>query len=427
VCLREGLDDRRFLEKHARGLESLTEAAGAWPAPRAAELCGVDPGLLEQVPRELARRRQVFFRVGWGLERNRNGTDAVRAVFMLRALLGRFDGPACGVALSTSQGYRMDFSKAEAAHLRVKPSRQLNMSQLARVLDETKDPPVKLLYVYNCNPVATAPNQTRLARALGRESLFTVVHEQVLTDTCAFADLVLPATTFLEHKELCRSYGGYALQWTDALVKPRGEARPNHAVFAALAKALGLDEPELRASEEDIARAALAGTRGVETTLEDLREKSYIPVKPLTQFVDVFPSRGHVDLAGAAPPRYRPAPAGAELPLVLVSPASDRAITSTLFEGLTPGTARLSISPADAAARGVRSGDLVRARNEFGEVVAELEVDEDLRPGVASLPKGLWRRATKNGSTANALAPDHVDELGGGACYNDARVEVTRA
>jgi anaerobic selenocysteine-containing dehydrogenase len=417
VAHEENLVDRPFVAAHTKNFDALLSACPS--AAEAAALCGVDVDALRALPRAMAGGRRPFFRVGWGLERNRNGTDAVRAVLALRAVLGRFGARGSGVALGTSPGYRMNRAAAQAPHLRKGTPRTINMSEIARVLEETSGPPIRGLYVYNCNPVATAPDQARLVRALGRDSLFTVVHEQLWTDTCDGADLVLPATTFLEHAELSRSYGGYALQWADPVLPPAGEARSNHAVFSALAAALGFTEPEFRATEEDVAR-----------TLVDVdrlrRERIQEPPRPL-QFVDAFPQRGHVELAGPpGPPLYRPPPVDVELPLTLISPASGKAVSSQLFEGSPAGSAVVELGPADAAARGLRSGDRVRLRNSIGEVVAVLSVTPEVPPGVASLAKGLWRRHTLNGWTSNALVPGHVDALGGGACYNDARVEITR-
>jgi anaerobic selenocysteine-containing dehydrogenase len=412
----EGLVDRAFVEKHARGYDALIAAA---PRPEeAAALTGVPAEAIRAVPRAMARAKAAYVRVGWGLERNRNGTDSVRAVLSLRAVLGRFGAPGAGVALSTTAGYGLDRKPAEAPQLRRRPSRTINMSELGKVLEEARDPEIRALFVYNCNPVATAPNQARVVRALGRESLFTVVHEQVWTDTCDHADVVLPATTFLEHADLCRSYGGYALQWSEPVIRPVGEARTNHELFSGLARRLGFDEPEFRAGEEEIARSVVRD-------FDRLKELRFVPIPAPALFRDRFPSRGYVDFA--PPPAYRPPPVDAELPLVLISPASEKAITSQFFEQEPEGSARVFVAPAEAERRGLREGDRVRLRNSFGRAEAILSVSADVAPGVASLAKGLWRRTTLNGWTANALAPDHVDAQGGGACYNDARVEIEKA
>ncbi len=415
----EGLIDRAFVAKQTRGWEELLQAAPS--VEEAAKISGVSVEAIRALPRALGRAKAPFFRVGWGLERNRNGTDAVRAVLSLRAVLGRFGTRGGGVTISTSDGYGLDRKAAQGKQLRKRPSRTINMSELGRALEETRDPAIGAVYVYNSNPVATAPHQSRVVRALSRESLFVAVHEQVWTDTCDLADVVLPATTFLEHTDLCRSYGGYALQWSAPVIDPVGEARPNHATFAALARAMGFDEPEFREDEEAIARSIVKD-------LDRLKRDLILPIPQPVPFADTFPSRGYVDLAAPpGAPRYRPPVADGDLPLILITPASDKAITSQLFEGMPEQSAKVAVARAEAEKRGLRDGDIVRLRNSLGEVRATLAVSDEVPPGVASMPKGLWRRATRNGWTANALAPDHVDAQGGGACYNDARIEIERA
>lgn len=427
VAFQENLLDSAFLQKYARGLDSLQKAAAEWTPERAAEAAGIDASLITTIPRVIAKARAPFFRVGWGPERNRNGVDSIRAIVLLRCLFGRFNKKGAGLALSTSRGYRMALDNVEGTHLRAKPARTLNMSRLGEILEETRNPPVRALFIYNCNPVATVPNQNRVERALAREDLFTVCHEQVFTDSCAWADIVLPATTFLEHRELSRSYGGYALQYAEAVIPPRGEAISNHELFSRLARAMNYTEKEFKDSEIDVARQVAASPRDQKIQFEELREKAYIPIDARKPFVNVFPSRGWIDFAGAAPPRYRPVPADSARPLALISPATDKAISSTLYEQLDGARGVLMISPADAAARKLKTGDRARVFNSFGEVIIGVSVREEMREGVVSIPKGYWKRATHNGQTACALAPDHVDEIGGGACYNDARVDVEAA
>ena len=415
IAHEEGLIDRPFVDKWTRGADRLI--ASACTPEDAAPLSGVQAKDLRTVVRAFGRASAPFLRVGWGLERNRNGTDGVRAALAFRAVMGRFGRRGSGVLISTSGGYRMDRSPAQAPQLRRTPSRTINMSRLGQALEETTDPPIRALYVYNSNPVATAPNQARVVRALGRESLFVAVHEQIWTDTCALADLVLPATTFLEHTEMCRSYSGYALQWSDPVIDAPGEARPNHWVFSEIARAMGFDDAELKIDEINLARSIVKDVDG-------LRESRYRPVPKPVPFVDAFPSRGYVDLTVL--PTYRPPTVDTDLPLILITPASEKAITSQLFEQSAEGSARVLIAPEEADQRSLRDGDRVRVRNSFGQVVATLGVSDELPVGVASMPKGLWRKSPHNRWTANALTPDHVDAQGGGACYNDARVEIER-
>ncbi len=415
----ENLIDRAFVDRWTRGSDQLIGATCS--ADEAASVSGVSAENIRAVARALARSTAPFFRVGWGVERNRNGTDAVRAVLSFRAVLGRFSRRGSGIVISTSGGYDLDRKPAQAPHLRRNEARTINMSRIGQALEETQDPPINALYVYNSNPAATAPNQARVIRALGRESLFVAVHEQVWTDTCAMADIVLPATTFVEHKELCRSYGGYALQWNEPVIARCGESRSNHWVFSELARAMGFDDPELRVDEEAIAGSMVKDIDG-------LKESRYRALPRPIPFIDAFPSRGFVNLAAPpGPPLYRPPTVDDHLPLILISPASGNSITSQLFELEPKESARVTIGRIDAEKRGLHEGDRVRVWNSFGEVLATLTVSDALRPGVASMAKGLWRRSTFNQWTANALAPDHVDALGGGACYNDARVDIEKA
>jgi anaerobic selenocysteine-containing dehydrogenase len=422
VAFEEGLADLPFLERWVPDAAQYRAAVFERTLSEAAALCSVPDGDIVRAARLYAQVRPAMLRCGWGVERTRNGTDSIRAILALPAIFGQFGRRGAGWALSTSGGYGVDprrWQKVDGAPA----TRTVNMSRLGLLLEELDDPPIRSLYVYDCNPVATAPDQARVLRQLAREDLFVVVHEQVHTDTVDYADVILPATTFLEHRELVRSYGGYLVQWSEPAIPPVGESRSNHAVIRALAVALGVGhEPAFDVDEVELARQMADIARVPWDTLQrDLVVKLPSPV----QLVDRVPSRP-ISLVGAlGAPRYRPPPVDAELPLIVVSPSSTRAISSTGFETLPPGTATVAIHPVDAAARGISAGDEVRVYNSQGEVILLAALDEAQRPGVVTIPKGLWCEGTRNGRTSNALVPAHTDELGGGACYNDARVEIT--
>jgi anaerobic selenocysteine-containing dehydrogenase len=306
------------------------------------------------------------------------------------------------------------------------------MNQLGRALTEFSDPPVSVLFVYNCNPLATAPDQNRVRRGLLRDDLFTIVHEQVLTDTAGYADLVLPATTFLEQYDVARGYGAYHLHLVQPAIAACGEARPNQELFRELGARLGL-------AAADAALGEVGGLMDAATRMPDRVAAGLLHGEPVdapaggrpVQFVDVTPAtadgRVHLYPAQLAPDgvpyAYRPDPATAEFPLCLISPASEHTISSTLAE-FRPGIARVKIHPSDAAARHIEEGDSVRIFNTLGEVHCEALVTPEVPPGTLSLPKGLWARSTFNGATANALVPDTLTDIAGGACFNDARVEV---
>lgn len=413
VAIVEGLSDEAFLSAHCEGWEALRAEALAWSPARAASLAGVEGREIERLARRYAEASPAIIRCGWGLERTRNGSEAVRAVLMLPAVFGKFGLRGGGYVLSTSSGYRMDSSRWQGSSA----ARGVNLSQLGVELETRRDPPIRACWVYNCNPVATVPDQARVVAELSRPDRFVVVHEQVWTDTCDLADVVLPATTFLEHKELSRAYSGFVLQWAEPVIPPVGESRPNHQVFQELGRRLGVEDP---ISEDELAAQILA-THPDGLSFKELKEKRAIALPRPIQMVEVRPE-GPIQLAPA--PRYLPPPADPELPLILISPATSKAISSTLYETATE--VPLDLHPDDARARGIVDGDLVSMSNSRGEVITRARLSAELRPGVCALPKGLWRRATKNGWTSNVLIPAHVDARGGGACYNDARVEVRK-
>jgi len=308
------------------------------------------------------------------------------------------------------------------------------MNHLGRALTEYDDPPVDVLFVYNCNPAATVPDQRRVVRGLEREDLFTVVFEQVMTDTALYADVVLPATTFLEGYDFAKGYGPISLELAKPVIDAVGESRPNADVFGELCTRLGLLKDNEPTGELDVMIKILNEMPG--HVGADLRE-GMRPTPPFgaapIQFVDVFPNTPDrkaqlfsAALDASAPMglyRFQPDPATDRYPLALISPASDRTISSTLGELPRPDV-QLLMHPDDAAARGLEDGDLVRIFNDLGEVHCKLDVTDEVRPGVVSLPKGLWRRSTRNNMTGTALVPDTLTDLGGGACFNDARVQV---
>ncbi len=425
-----GLADLAFLAQHARGVEAFRARAAEWPIPRAAAEAGIDPAHLEQFARLYAERTPAVIRCGWGIERNRNGGSAVMAVLALPAVAGKFGVRGGGYTMSNSASWGL--KAAMWIDAPEPPTRLVNMNQLGRALTEFDDPPVRVLFVYNCNPAVTMPDQNRVLQGLAREDLFTVVFDQVLTDTARYADVILPATTFLEHYDIAKAYGPVSLQLVRPVIDAVGEARPNGEVFSEIARRLGL-APDGEADTETLLRVTARFPEAVRTALLErgIADPPYdgAPV----QFGNVFPQTpdGKVHLypealAAETPGglyTYRPDPGTSEYPLALVSPATSRTISSTLGE-LRDEPARLEIHPADAEARHISDGDEVRVFNALGEVHCPATINPRLRPGVVCLPKGLWRKHTLNGQTATALVPDTLTDLGGGACFNDARVQV---
>jgi anaerobic selenocysteine-containing dehydrogenase len=432
-----GHADLGFLQRHTTGSEELRRRAEPWTFERAAEAAGVEPASLEMLAQWYAASSPAVIRCGWGAERNRNGGSAIAALLCLPAVGGKFGVRGGGYTMSNSGAWKLA-SLAAAAEPEA-GTRRLNMNRLGEALLEWSDPPVELLFVYNCNPLATLPNQERVRRGLERKDLFTVVFDQVLTDTALYADVLLPATTFLERTELSRGYGAMVLQKASAAIEPVGEARSNHEVFAELCRRTGLSRAGDPETSDEILAAIFQSDPGgsalertVGATGAAWPDFGPHPVA----FVDVFPRTADQKIHLVPPELDREAPAGlygfqpettdSRYPLVLISPATDKTISSTLGE-LDRTPASIALHPADASAREITDGDSVRVWNDLGEVRCRARLDAEIRAGVVFLPKGLWSHHTENGRTANALVPDRLTDLGGGACFNDARVEVQRA
>ena len=425
----KGRADEAFLRDRTTGAAELRNAAAAWSLERAASEAQIDVTALSVLAGWYGTISPAVIRCGWGQERNRNGGGATMAILALPAIAGKFGVRGGGYTMSNSGAYGI---QAETLiNVPAPPVRIVNMNLLGRTLLEAT-PPVDVLFVYNCNPLATVPDQNRVREGLMREDLFTVVHEQLMTDSAKFADVVLPATTFLEQYDVARGYGSYSLQLVQPVIAPVGEARSNHDVFTALAARLGLDGNDDELGEPGALMDLTSrlpqqhASAVLDRTAVDLPGGGH-PV----QFVDVQPKtadgRAHLypdDLPSRAGLySYEADPATDEHPLTLISPASAHTVSSTLGE-LRPGIANLKIHPADAHPRNVADGDPVRIFNTLGEVHCSAKVTPEVPAGTVALPKGLWAKSTFNGATANALVPDTLTDIAGGACFNDARVQV---
>ncbi len=432
-----GHADRAFLDAHTTGAAELERRSAAWSLEAAAAEAGLEARQLERFVELYVNAAPAVVRVGWGVERNRNGGSAAAAIMALPAVAGKFGVRGGGYTMSNGDA-RWSMSSETAIAEPPTASRMINMSELATALRTVRDPAIECLFVYNCNPVATCPDQRGVIEQLSREDLFVVVHEQVMTDTARLADVVLPATAFLEHREVRRGYGTMRLFDSPAVATPVGESRSNNQLFGALLERLGLVRPGDAMTDDALVAATFAASpHGA--ALRDQLARDQVCVPPdgsnLVPFVDVFPGtpdrKIHLvpEALDREAPRglytYLPDPGSEAYPLALISPALATQISS-MFGQLRKAPAELELSPGDAAARGLRTGDRVRVWNALGEVECLARVSRTVRDGVCVLAKGLWRRHTANGLTANALIPAGLADLGGQAAYNDARVQVAR-
>jgi anaerobic selenocysteine-containing dehydrogenase len=439
VLAREGLADERFLAREAVGWPELRALALAECAPaQVSERVGLPPAAIEELARTLARARAPFLRLGGGPCRYGNGAMTVRSVVALAAVLGVHDRPGGGCLLSTGAGLAFDAAPLLREDLQPGPARSVNMVELGRVLNELRGPPVRAMYVWCSNPAAVAPDQNAVLRGLSRPDLFLAVHERFMTDTARYADVVLPATTSLEHADLYRSYGHYAVQRVRPAIPPLAEARPNWEVFRALAAAMGYQEPLFRMTADEAIDLLVAGMSGAWLKDQDrarLAEGRAVELAPPPGPRWATPS-GKVELLNpreAAPlPRLAPAHSDAEpLPLRLVTAPALHTLNSTFQERPElrerAGGMQLKLAPAEAAARGLADGQRVEAFNERGLAVFLLRVTGAVPPGVAVAEGVFWLAHAPGDRNVNALTSQRLTDQAGGSTFYDNRVEVRAA
>lgn len=452
TLIQEDLLDHDYIARYTTGFAQLAQKAAQWPAERAAAVTGIEAQEIRRFARLWHSSRPAVLRVGYGLQRHTNGGSIVRAICMLPALTGHWRDRGGGFLLSNSGSYGFDDAALERPDLLPHPlPREINMIELGRALTEVNDPPVKALFVYNSNPAAVTPNQSRVLEGLSREDLFTVVHEQLFTDTCQWADLILPATTQLEHLELMNSYWHLFVQLNEPAIAPVGESIPNTELFRRLAAAMGLHDPCFQDSDEELIRQALAGSPYLEgITLERLQKEQLIKVNRAPA---PFASGGFKTASGKAE-FYSPALAAAghdpvieyvppaesvdgspelaaRYPISLITPAAHHFLNSTfassgrLMKG--EGAPTIYLNPQDAKSRQVSSGEWVRVFNDRGSVRLQVQVGDWSLPGVAVSPSIWWSRFMPDGVGINVLTSDRPADLGGGATFHTNLVQVERA
>ena len=437
---RSGGLDHDFIERHVLGFGPFMEAARNYPPERAAEICGVELDAIRALARWYQEASPAVIAWGNGLERNQNGGSGLRAIAALPALAGKFGVAGGGLVGGAGHAFPKTPECLTRPDLAPASTRTLNILDVSRlILDEDLHPPIKALFIYNHNPLIVHPGQNLMRQALSRDDVFAVGIEVAMTDTMAFADVILPACTHFEHPDLYAAYGQQYLQRAAAVIAPVGESLPNTEIFRRLAAKFGFSDPAFTASDTELMDAALSaddprmqGYRPSAIPLDRALKMEYGGAEPIL-FATVWPQTpsGRIELQsetlgkryGATLPAYRALVS--RYPLTLITPASDKRITST-FGGLAASrsTPVLEMHPQDAAQRGLVDGQSVRVWNDAGEVVLPLRITADIRAGVVCSEKGAWLRTSRTGQTVSALAPTHKADIADGACFNDARVEV---
>jgi anaerobic selenocysteine-containing dehydrogenase len=461
VMVTEGLHHPDWIAAHTLGWESLLERIMQFPPEFGAQITGLGVETILDLARTYATTTPALLRVTDGINRHTNGGQTVRTLACLPALTGQYGLPGGGLMYSTSDWLQWNTEAITHAHDPACPrqTRALNMNRLGAILTGEADPPVYSLFVYNANPVASTPNAGKIVEGLLRDDLFTVVHELFETDTARFADILLPATSQLEHVDLHKPYGHLSLQYNMPAIAPLGEARSNWDVMRCLASATGFNEPWLQQDANDVIREIIEATaqqhpRLAGITLERLQAEGSIPFAisagEEVPFADgVFPTpSGKVEFnsATAAAKGYDPVPGwepevesrtgqeaslSSDARLPLLCPAAHHFVSSTFGNQermiAKEGAPTLRIHPSDAAARNIRSGQLVRVGNERGWCRLVAEVTDAVRPGVLATTTVWWPEFSPDQRNVNWTTSDRLADLGGGSTFytNLVTVEVT--
>ena len=464
IIIGEHLYDADYVARHTHGFEQLRQYVESCTPEWAAQWTGIAAAEIRALAHEYVSAQPAVIRLGYGVQRSQNGGQAHRAVCMLPCLTGSWKQVGGGLLWSASGMFPLNKAGLQCPQLMHqalgRPARSINMVELGSALQNLSDPPVKALFVYNSNPAAVCPDHNAVVRGLLRPDLYTVVHEQFLTDTTDYADLVLPATTFFEHKDLQTSYGTYYLQASLPAIAPLGEARSNFDVFGELARRMGFEEACFRQSPEQAIDTALEsgdpGLAGIDR--RRLEREGHVRLN-FTATLDAsasapadgapflpFANGGFATPSGKAEFYSESLAAEGLDPLPVFRPpaesrhAQDRRFNLELLprkpenhlnttfcnlashRGLEPVPA-LEMNPEDASARGIANGARVRVYNDRGEMVLPAKLDESIQPGLVVARLG-WAKLGPGGVNVNALTSQRLTDLGSAPTFYSTLVAV---
>ncbi len=459
VIINENLHDADYVDRYTHGFEQLREKVQQYPPERVAQWTGISASDIKKLAREYATVRPSVIRVNDGVQRSEGGGMAMRAITMLPCITGSWKELGGGLQYATSGAFALALDKATLARPDLmttalgRPARTINMVELGKALNTLADPPVKALLVYNSNPAAVCPDLNQVTRGLRRTDLFTVVHEQFFTDTTDYADIVLPATTFFEHKDLQGAYGHYFLQMSDQAIQPLGECRSNVDLFRALAQRMGFDEDCFRESVDEMIDVALdtknPWIKGIDR--QRLEKEGHIrlnfdsarPSEPFLPFAhgNFGTASGKAELYSEAlkaqgldpvvqfipPGESRHSEQAKGFPLELLARKADNFLNST-FSNLPTlqeleETGLLEMNATDARARGIAEGDTVSVFNRRGKLQLTARINGAVQTGVVCA-RLAWAKLSAGGQNINVLTSQKLTDLGNSATFYSVLVEV---
>jgi anaerobic selenocysteine-containing dehydrogenase len=461
VLIAEDLLDHDYIERHTLGFDALKERAASFPPGRTAETCGITAEEVVNLAREYgqaARRGEpVAIRLNYGIQRARGGGMAVRNVSCLPALVGAWRHAAGGVQLSTSGSFPANRTALQRPELLAgRKPRTINMvtigDDLLKEASPAFGPKVEAVIVYNSNPVAVAPDSSKVQQGFEREDLFTVVLEHFATDTVDYADIVLPATTQLEHVDAHLAYGHLYMMANNAAIAPLGESKSNAEIFRLLAARMGFDDPCFKESDEELAAQSFDAShpRAVHFDWESLKRRGWqkldMPEAPFAsggfptpsgkcEFYSRTMEADGLDPLPAYIAPYESAASSPELaakyPLAMISPPARNFLNSTFVNvqslRATEGEPHLDIHPLDAAARGIADGDMARIFNDRGSFVAKARVTDKARRGLVVGLSVWWKKLAGDGKNANEVTSQRLTDMGRAPTFYDTLVQVEKA
>ncbi len=470
----EGLHDADYVAKYTLGFDELREKVKAYPPERVAQWTGIAAEDIRKLAREYATVRPAVIRLNYGVQRSEGGGMATRAIVMLPCITGSWKEVGGGLQMSTSGAFGLNKDALTLPELKspdlIHPPRSVNMVELGKALNTLSHPPLKALFVYNSNPAAVCPNHNEVVRGLKRSDLFTVVHEQFFTDTTDYADIVLPATTFFEHKDLQTAYGHYFVQVSDQAISPLGECRSNIEMFRALAARMGFNDSCFSESIDDMIDSALdssnpwlqgitrerlqqqhqvrlnfaaSGTRhpasGENGEQADAASAPFLPFAngnfrtpsgKAELYSEAIKAQGLDPVVEFNPPAESRHSAGKTFPLELLARKADNFLNSS-FSNLPSVQAMeetnlLEMHSDDARERGIGDGATVKVYNSRGEIFLKARVDGAVQPGVVSARLN-WAKLGPGFRNINVLTSEKLSDLGNSATFYSVLVEVESA
>ncbi|MDV6379225.1 molybdopterin-dependent oxidoreductase [Sporosarcina sp. GW1-11] len=439
ILFKENMVNQSFLEDYTIGYEELADHVKNYDPQIVSSITGVSVEDIYSLARMYGTTSPSMIRIGNGLQHHDNGGMIVRTIACLPALTGQWEVKGGGALKSNADYLTHNIAALEHPNLLKQPTRRFNMNQLGDALLEENEP-IRSLYVYNSNPALVAPDANKVREGLERTDLFMVVHDLFLTDTAKFADIVLPATSAFENTDFYTSFWHHYIHIHEPVIPPFEDSKSNSDVFRLLAQAMGFDEPSFKDDDQEMMRQALSNLTNPhisEVTYESLKEKRFIKASGTNNMLhNLQTPSGKIELYSKqmeldgypALPTYIPIIQDSDYPLLYV-PTANHNFLNTIFSNnekhiKMEKEPKLFMNVRDAELRGITDKEVVRIWNDRGECEMTISVGEHVLPGVV-VSLGLWADQTGEQRLVNALTPNRIADMGGGATFFSGRVEVS--